>query len=652
MKDNNLECYKNLVDKVDIVSFDIFDTAIFRDVINPVDIFKIIEQFKGLDGFYNRRILAEKNARKSSSEEDVSIEEIYRFLPYESDLEKRTELDFCSQNSVIFEVYKYALKKGKKIFFISDMYLDEETISNMLHKCGYTTYDQLHISGVLKKSKATGSLYDYVRSINQLSPQKWLHIGDNLISDISNAKSKGLLTLHYVAVREKYKNLISTVSSVEKSIIRAIQINYLENNQQISYWNKFSVLNVSHMMYLFTSWIVDNVKDNNYKNIHFLSRDGYIPFEIYEIIQSCYNELPKPNYLYASRSVFQYSELLQYNKDDCVDFMTAINPALGYYITPRQVFSRYNLDMDKVLSVCLGLGLDIDEEIQTKQRQLLLKKAVVELFDQIKATNSRNDSELREYLKQSGVANGTNIDCLVDVGWRGSIHKSIEKIKAVEMDGFYFGTIPQVYSEIKSRTFGYAFNLGLPGSTYEEINRNIMMFEFIFSAPHGSLVGFKKDANNEGAITPILEESCQQSDNLKVKKEIRNGVIDIANELVKYHNYIKSCSIKESTKEYLNFIDNQEVGDLIAFSKVNESLGVSFSEQGSPFVSCYNQEEFNENYKSLIKNSMRNLWKGAILIDEGKGRKNLKARVYTYMLKNHNGVKPKLIRIMKKINES
>ncbi|MEZ9051657.1 hypothetical protein AB6E87_20400, partial [Vibrio sp. 10N.247.311.64] len=462
----------------------------------------------------------------------------------------------------------------------------------------------------------------------------------------------GLLTLHYVAVREKYKNLISTVSSVEKSIIRAIQINYLENNQQISYWNKFSVLNVSHMMYLFTSWIVDNVKDNNYKNIHFLSRDGYIPFEIYEIIQSCYNELPKPNYLYASRSVFQYSELLQYNKDDCVDFMTAINPALGYYITPRQVFSRYNLDMDKVLSVCLGLGLDIDEEIQTKQRQLLLKKAVVELFDQIKATNSRNDSELREYLKQSGVANGTNIDCLVDVGWRGSIHKSIEKIKAVEMDGFYFGTIPQVYSEIKSRTFGYAFNLGLPGSTYEEINRNIMMFEFIFSAPHGSLVGFKKDANNEGAITPILEESCQQSDNLKVKKEIRNGVIDIANELVKYHNYIKSCSIKESTKEYLNFIDNQEVGDLIAFSKVNESLGVSFSEQGSPFVSCYNQEEFNENYKSLIKNSMRNLWKGAILIDEGKGRKNLKARVYTYMLKNHNGVKPKLIRIMKKINES
>ena len=64
MKDKLIE----LVDKNNIISFDIFDTLILRNIFYPTDIFKILSIYTknnfNIDNFYEIRIVSEKKSRK------------------------------------------------------------------------------------------------------------------------------------------------------------------------------------------------------------------------------------------------------------------------------------------------------------------------------------------------------------------------------------------------------------------------------------------------------------------------------------------------------------------------------------------------------------------------------------------------------------
>ncbi|EPU1006073.1 HAD family hydrolase [Vibrio cholerae] len=648
MKKSEYESLKQAIESVHTVSFDIFDTAILRNVIEPTDIFTIVEKFKGIKGFTNKRIRAELKARKNSNEEDITIDEIYKYLPYNPDIERDVELDFCIGNKVILDLYRYAVSKNKKVIFISDMYLDEATIKKILERCGYTSYDGLYISGVVKKSKATGTLYQYVKAKHDLSTDTWLHLGDNEISDINNAKKLGIRTYYYCPVRKKYEKHISRLN-IERSIIKAVQINHLESIGEIDYWNKFAILYISHLMYLFTAWIAENVKNQKNKKIHFLSRDGYIPYLLYQIIREAKTNLPMPNYLYASRGVYQYSELSKFNKEECIEYISAINPALGFFVSPRDIFSRYGLNMEVVVPVCRKHGLELDEKVTNHKQHESLKKVINELFDEIEGNTAQEYSKLNKYLENSGLSKKQELDFIVDVGWRGSIQKAIENIKKMKLRGLYFGTIPQVYTQINNRVLGFVFDKGKPRKYYKYINDNIMMFEFVFSAPHGSLIGFRLDPQNNDVVVPILDTSEEQNNNLIIKREIRDGVISTSRKLIKYHDYIKSSSVEDAIYDYFKFIKKKNIDDLIAFSKVQESLGVSFYEQGSPFVSNYTQETFNSNYKDILKNAQKNLWKGAFLIEHGKGEMHLKSKLYSYSLGFFHAVKLIIIFLLNKL---
>ena len=75
------------IDKAEIVSFDIYDTLVVRNVLKPTDIFKIVE-FRvqselgvNIADFEKKRILAESMARKNKKRE-VSLKDIYDNLDY------------------------------------------------------------------------------------------------------------------------------------------------------------------------------------------------------------------------------------------------------------------------------------------------------------------------------------------------------------------------------------------------------------------------------------------------------------------------------------------------------------------------------------------------------------------------------------------
>lgn len=200
--------YKYLIDKHNVISFDIFDTLLIRDVYDPTDVFEYVgEIFFGENngkGFKQKRIKAESVARKKVSNGEVNLEDIYLCMD-EEDLIKRErlkaielqyEIEHCICRKKMYKVFDYAFNTGKQIVLISDMYLPIETIMKMLEKCGYESYKyKLYISNQYHVNKVEGLLFDRVFTELGIDKNTVIHFGDNIYADIKGAKKAGIASI-------------------------------------------------------------------------------------------------------------------------------------------------------------------------------------------------------------------------------------------------------------------------------------------------------------------------------------------------------------------------------------------------------------------------------------------------------------------------
>ena len=73
------------------------------------------------------------------------------------------ELEFCNSRNAGKELFEVALLSGKKVIIVSDMYLKEDTIKEILKKNGYEDYHKLYLSSEIRLTKNNGSLYGYIK---------------------------------------------------------------------------------------------------------------------------------------------------------------------------------------------------------------------------------------------------------------------------------------------------------------------------------------------------------------------------------------------------------------------------------------------------------------------------------------------------------
>lgn len=193
----------------DVLSFDVFDTLLFRKVRKPVDIFRILEEKNGIFNFASYRVQAEIAARNKKYSEsgtyEVTLEEIYQMSELKCGFspdalvksECAEEMLCCYANPVLKEFVDYLCAKRKPMIAISDMYLKPEFIQNMLDKNGYSCIRKVFVSSRYGLSKSDGTLFDLVCD-NLGGNLSVLHIGDNFYSDIIRCRNKSFHQLHYL----------------------------------------------------------------------------------------------------------------------------------------------------------------------------------------------------------------------------------------------------------------------------------------------------------------------------------------------------------------------------------------------------------------------------------------------------------------------
>lgn len=615
---------KKKIEGSEIISFDVFDTLLLRNVCNPVDVFEIVEKLYSTRygekiKFKKLRIEAEKKVRSKSKKEEICFDEIYSYINSKigeksrlfEELELEVEKKIVVPNKFMLEMFNYARKLHKQIIIISDMYLSSKVIENLLKENQYIGFKKIYVSCEVNKTKATGSIYSYIRDELEIKKNdKWIHIGDNYISDVVNANSNNVEGVYYKKISERQKQ--NSIKNLTDSLIYAIKTNMEYEQPEEKYWEKFGIKNISPLYIGLIFNLIEKLKNKD--NIYFLSRDGWLPYKMYNIARLSYENLPEAKYIYASRRAYVYPSLYN-NEDEAIELFLKTNSTFNEKVTIKDIFKNLGLDIDNYTELLKKYDF---ENVAISASNIDIAKIILqEVWNDIRNNLIEEKSLVVKYLEQENLLEYDMIN-IFDIGWAGSTHKALINLLNKNVEGYYFGTIETIDKTLKERSWGYAFDKGLPISRRNSVINNVMIYELLFTAPEGSLKRFKYD--NTGKIIPELM-NFQSNYMYECIRKFQSGAIKVLEKVLEYKEYIEELpSMEFSFDSIQRFIEEKNIVDLIQFEKINNTVSIGESEDIKPYVTRFRMDEYLYNYREVKKIIDSNLWRNAVIIEDDNGR--------------------------------
>ncbi len=605
--------------KVKCVSFDIFDTLVVRPFWYPTDLFTIVDkQFRKITGnktgidftnirVYAERLTREKKAKISKENEEITLDEIYETLHSEYNIDNETlekikqieiesELRFCTRRMTGFELYELALAKGKRVICTSDMYLPQEVIKKILEKNKYTDISKIYLSADYNATKWNKTLYKVVLNEEKLSPEELIHIGDNYESDFKNAKKAGINAKHLPMATNVFmdrgvtQNLAQmfmrslphwrdNVASMEfvgiRSMLAIVANKYFDNpyrsfnNQTDFNADPYLIGYYALGMYMFglTKWILDDVQNENYENMVFMARDGYLPMKCYEIVGKYYNKVPEAKYLYVSRKALVpitiQNELDFYKMSDQINMEnhTPID-AIKY------IKNCIKFDDQKFKKVCQENKIKINENFKTTDNFNRFISIVIDNFYD-KKEQEKNLGKLKEYFKQFY----GNHSATFDIGYSARPEMFLSNLLGTPIDT-YFSNINKGESIRHQQIGGFklkTFFDGKPTTTGHA-------YEMLLSALAPSCIGYNI---TENGVEPVFEEYSNTYAVRFAIETIQQAAMDFVTDIVNiykedmgvlyYQNYYISLP-------YMAYLNSSREIDKAPFASVRFEDGLGLGD--------------------------------------------------------------------------
>ena len=476
-----------------IVSFDIFDTLLIRPFVNPTDLFKYLEIEKKANGFFDARVNAEKVARKNISYEEITLDDIYKYIIPKfkdfKDFEIEYEMNLCLANPKVQAIYDYAVKNGKKIIAISDMYLPKKVLEDLLEKNGFSEIGKVYVSSEIKYTKGHGKLFKYVLNDLEINPTEIIHIGDNIESDINQANKLGISTYQITKVFDDFiqapantkYNLLwkSQPQSLGLSAtLSMLAIRYSRGNTMNKYWTELAYNIAGPLIISYLNYICSEAKANKIDKLLFTARDGYFIEKMYK--DYFYDDYQiSSSYSYLTRAVI-LSATLKFNKNP--SYLKTIMELAKKSIKDLYVYNDYSYNLEEF----------------NEKREIINTWA------------KKNYDNLKSFLEKQ-TENSTNV-AVVDMasGRYTSLNGAYELIgKEVKM-GLFFGSFKLDEPVLPYETF-------CDRNLVHEDDPSINVSEILISSPEESISAID-EFGNPVYRKPISEERK------KLYEQIEKGI--------------------------------------------------------------------------------------------------------------------------------
>ena len=385
------------------------------------------------------------------------------------------------------------VKEGKEICFISDMYLPEEIVKEILIKCGYEK-GILFVSSKYQKRKRNGVLFSVVQE--KFHKKSWLHIGDNLCSDVIAARKNGI---RGILIK---RDIVNTTYSDFKRIHENLSYNTMTafiNNRIQKYHNSYEKIGYEvfgPILYGFVMWLEKNT--NAQEKIVFLAREGKIMKKAFEII----NSQKETIYMHVSRHAVCIPYLEEFNTFN--GFEKVFRNTIHRLYTNREFCKECGLKENDIQEILFRLNLE-ENELCTRDTQ----EKIVTRFENIIKENAKLQKELLgKYINQIGICKE---NVLVDVGWHGTIQKQLtglcyrtENDEEISFRGMYIG-IRNADTNETMQIMDKCGYIDFIKSSYisSVLAYTITFFEMFFLGTDGTTIEYKMD-NENAKIVPVL----------------------------------------------------------------------------------------------------------------------------------------------------
>ena len=534
-----------------IVTFDIFDTLLMRAVARPYQVNEII-RFKVEDllgrnfDFPKIRLEAENDARQVKGG-DVTLDEIYKSfsklskLDHETckkirELEIETELELILPRADVVAWFNELRDRyKKKIWLISDMYMQTPDLERLLKKCGIEGYEKLLISCETGLRKDTSAIWEQFKQEGLDVSGRLIHLGDNETSDIQipsdrkfstyhlmNATSLFILTPFGKMLAERLSSKPSLYAGIFIGIVLAkkFQSPFALNKDMTSRPGKIVLENFRDFGYWFFGtplltfilWLIQKTREDGIRRMLFLARDGYFLQPLYKLVTELLNVETLPSdYFYASRRAVTVASISDISHTE--DILK-----LNFNGTLKQFFN-----------VRFGLELGDDTKISLPHESFGFVKKVIERHaKEILPGVAVEQENYKKYIAELG---GTFDDVgLADMGYSGTIQYHLQRLIGKKFTGYYFATTAKNLfgAEAHERMRGCFVENDDYQTTRSAVYKYHLLFESILTAPDAQLQHF--DAEGK----PVFGEPEAGQIYFKDILEINEGVKDFCRDVLKF----------------------------------------------------------------------------------------------------------------------
>ncbi|QGH59722.1 HAD-IA family hydrolase [Serratia proteamaculans] len=419
----------------------------------------------------------------------AQLPELELFISYCRDLELALELSVQQPIVATLDMLRSEKAKGKKIYLVSDFYLDKQSIIHFATHHGFADiFDSFFVSSENKRTKKEGRAYDVVIAKLGLDVKRTIMLGDNAHSDIVMSKARGLFAHHLPVDQHRYDANLQADrerNRIEKKI-----------NQVIAE-DKFSFSWVSCAIYLFTRRLYWVLATKKAKNVYFFAREGEFlqkAFDKYQATLPANFARINTHYMYVSRratylpslgplSSSAFNKLLyQYGSCSLSAFLKSIN--LDEYVCDlKKRFPQVNFEEQHLNIAALPgfIALMEDEEFKS-------------IYD--RERNEQN-TYLNEYCNVLMAEKCDEPVHVVDVGWKGSIQDNLAKVTQRQVVGYYFGILDGAECHKNNIKEGLLFDHQWGQRVGDDMfNEFRAGFEVFMGASHGSLKRYGDSVEN------------------------------------------------------------------------------------------------------------------------------------------------------------
>ena len=510
----------------EVVCFDIFDTLLMRKTLYPEDVFLLLERKKNIRGFAKIRKQIEREFYVKGL--FPTLDDIYSNLRVKLKMSVE-ELNGIKNAEVIMEeellvprydmvkLFNIAVAAGKEVYLVSDMYLSEKVLKQILDAKGIYGYKKILVSSEYK----TGKLQDLFDVLKQMAKKKnILHIGDDEDADQRSAVSHGISIAPIKSAVDMleistYGELINFAKNLDERLLLGMILSEVfnspfalynsEGKPTIDNGEKFGKTFIAPLMSAFMFWIIKNTQ-HMADIILWSARDGYLLLKMYERLKNKFSEygLPRGVYFLTSRMA-TVSAMLKNTAD--IEYAASV-PFSG--TSEQMLAKRFLLEPYEILS----------RNANESQNEYVLRHK-----DRILNKSRKLRNNYRIYFKSLDI----NIDdrlAFFDLVSSGTCQMGLKHIVDNKINGFYFIFCREDYSEKQSLDVTTFIEEGRLYSLNSYFSENYEPTEKVIIPACPTLKCF--DENGQ----PIFEKDVRTNSEIKYVNDVQEGVMKFWNDFL------------------------------------------------------------------------------------------------------------------------